>query len=411
MSSTTVANQPSVQDTKAGGAKPLRPVKRSVSTGIAAPSNGKSCSPSSAGVPSGGPSTSTGGFTKKPIGDGPKQTKANDKPKAQGIGSSKQGRPSTATKRNDVKQDIVKQVAQFKNTNTYLAAADKGFKNRDALDKFNSWVHRSDIDPSKVRVCNECGACDLQLCEHFIVNSPTVATVDESGALLIPSGPCNFAYRWMWVEKVKRMFVWPKFNADVVNNHYLDGFDNELLGDSLINEQLFNYIRLGMNTSYVINGVDDRSARLAHCHKLALRYMDERKIKQADRTDTRFVNVVTSTIQRACDSAENRMLYARNNPNHNFWPAPRLIMTSCALAGVAAVISSRTLRHGIFTALQPRITSTPRRLILAFWEILLNGSIRLLKEAVLVTGNMVSVLGPSIYNGIVRPCSTAIRLW
>lgn len=410
MSSTTKANQPSVQDTTVGGAKPLRPVKSSVSTGIAAPSNGKSCSPSSAGAPSGGPSTSTGGFTKKPIGNGPKQTKAKT-PKAQGIGSPKLGRPGTATKRNDIKQDVVKQTAQFRNTNTYLAAVDKGFKNRLALDKFNSWVRNSDIDPSKVRVCNECGACDLELCEHFIVNSPTVAAVDQSGALLIPTGPCNFNYRWMWVDKIKRMFVWPKFDADVVNNHNLNGFHNEQLGDSLINEQLFNYIRLGMNTSYVINGVDDRSARLAHCHKLASRFMDENKIKQSDRTETRFVNVVTSTIQRACDSAENRMLYAPSNPSHNFWPAPRPIMTSCVLAGVAAVILSRNLRYKIYIALQQRIVSIPRRLIQESWEILLNGSIRLLKQAVCMIRNSVSVLGPSIYNGIVRPCSTAIQLW
>jgi hypothetical protein len=171
---------------------------------------------------------------------------------------------------------------------------------------------------------------------------------------------------------------------------------------------------LGMNTSYEINGVDDRKARLAHCHKLAQRFMDERKIKPTDRTNTLFVNVVTSTIGRACDSVENRMLYAPSNPSHNFWPAPRPFMTSCVLVGVAPVLMtllSRHLRSRIYTALLRGALFIPRRHAQVFLEILQNGSILLLRRATSLVRSAVNVLGPSIYSGIAQPCSIITLPW
>jgi len=103
-----------------------------------------------------------------------------------------------------------------------------------------------------------------------------------------------------------------------VNNKRLAGFDNEQIDDRYIIQKAYNYITANMQTSYMLNGHDDRELRLAHCQRLAARWVDLSGNAAELQRSTLFKNMLLFTIQRSCDNAENSMLYAYTNPTQNF---------------------------------------------------------------------------------------------
>jgi len=289
--------------------------------GMVAPSKDQSCLPLQVGAPRGKKPESAipaRAQNHQSGARGAKHTAQHNKPKGQGIGSPKPGKPGNIRdgKNGHIEQLIIKGTTEYKNTLMYESAVKSGFKNKTALDRFNQWVRTAAVDPSKIPVCTECGNCDLILCDHFVVAAAERAVDVEETAVVFPD-VVNMKYEFRWVERVRRMFTWPKFNPAAVSNHFLNGFDNALIGDDFIISELINYLRFHMNSSYVINGKDDRKCRLGHCHRLAQKWCIEKKLDSSKFTPEQ-VNAILCTVQRACDNAENPMLYAYTNPTHNF---------------------------------------------------------------------------------------------
>lgn len=238
------------------------------------------------------------------------------KPSGHGIGSPKDGQA----------RHVIRELNVYQHSKLYHDAIDKGFKNQAALDAFNGWVgqHIDDIDPREQIACSYCGRVDLILCTCFIKEDVgAIAVVDD--ALVIPAGRkmINIHYSWfgkLW-RRVIRGYDESKFNFDVVNNHHINEVSDlvsepevQLQVDENILENLYNFIRAHQHTSYDLSGVDNRQARLAHSHKLALRWVTQNKL-DSRLMDTRFVNQLMITVQRATDQVENNTLYSAVDPN------------------------------------------------------------------------------------------------
>lgn len=228
----------------------------------------------------------------------------------------------------DVGNIILRGTMEYKYTKIYKDACMKTFKTKDALMKFNSWAESNSdhIDPASYIVCGDCGHCDLKLCDCMVTNAPTSVSVSSDTIFSVPSGKLNVKWTTQWVNSVRRMFAWPNYNPELPINHHISLIDNSLLpeNDMLIPEMLA-YIRLHQNTSYQLNGVFDRDAKLAHSKKLALRYLDECKMKHSERNVSGFVARMHYTVQKATDSGDDNFLFARCNEDHNilsFLPAP-----------------------------------------------------------------------------------------
>jgi len=199
-------------------------------------------------------------------------------------------------------------------TKVYLAGRDKLYATRAALDKFNTWVlaHADLIDPAEQASCHICGDVDLRLCEHHLVAELVVDPVVPE--VIAP----EFHWSWNPLTQLRALFATPRFNLGVVNNKNLAGFANEHISDQMIVRPCYNYVTANMQTSYQVSGRDDRNLRLAHCHRLAMRWVETTSNKDRLMEDTVFKNQVLITVQRACDNDELRVLYGYTDPNENF---------------------------------------------------------------------------------------------
>lgn len=303
---------------------------------------------------------------------------------------------------------IAQEQQRYSRTEWYGKAIKAGFKNRAALDRFNQTVFDclADIDALKAPVCMECGRSELVLCEHFVVGHGVEVADDD--AVMIPAA-IHMRFRFDFVNKVRRMFTWPRFDSDAVVNHNINGFDNADLPDDYTDADLLAYIRLNMNTSYVINGSYDRAARLAHAKKIALRFLDEKKIPLAQRSTVVFVNRLMHTVQRSVDQQDDDMLLRESNPVHNFWVAPSDLWgwRGLAITGIA-VMSPILARRLVIANLRVHLFAFGR-LAQANVEILQHGSVLILRCAYKIFKSTVNALVSVIGNGIVMPCYTAIR--
>lgn len=305
---------------------------------------------------------------------------------------------------------IAEQQRRYERTEWYAAAVKAGFKNPAALDRFNRLAARfsDSIDPCKVPVCTECGGAEVELCQHFVVNAGVEMDQNEGDEVIFIPPQVNMRYRFDWVNKVRRMFTWPRFDSDANVNHYINGFDNECISDDYLWPELLAYIRLNFNTSYVVSGVDDRQARLCHAKKIALRFLDESKIPLIERNSAIFVNRFLHTIQRACDQKDDEMLLKVSNPKWNFWVAPSDLWSKrAALVTGLAIISPILARKLVIAALRVHLF-TFSRLAQANAEILGHGSVHALRCALALLGKIVTVLASGIWNGLAQPCCTAI---
>lgn len=273
-------------------------------------------------------------------------------------------------------------------SNVYAAAVKVGFRTKEALDRFNAdpaWAH--EVNKAVIPVCAECGNHNVALCDHFIVPDAPKAGFYEDAALVIPKGE-NFNYRLQIADRIKRMFTWPKFFPESHVNRELNGYRNRQIlddGELLIGE-LLAYIRFNMHTSYAIAGVEDRNLRLAHCKKLADRFISE---KGWDKTMTPlFVNSVLHTVQVAADNGENKMLLSENAPSynlhfHNTLPRPILVVAPLAL-----LMLHPTSRAKLYTAVVNPLLSILRKHTQALSELLLTGSALTLRQSLILARNM-----------------------
>jgi len=275
----------------------------------------------------------------------------------------------------------------FPLTAVYNRAVEVGFSNDDALTNFNEWVEANirKINPVAARICNECGASKMTLCEHFITRAKATMLVD--GQLAIPSGD-NFCYEFRFVDRVRRIFAWPKFlpnahvNRGLAFYHNRDILDKD--ADNLLMPKLLAHLRLKMNVDYTVDGTDRRNLRLQHCQKLAMSYFDRLGISEDERATPGFVNSALHTIQVACDNDENRMLLGHNSPSSWSFPTSQLPRALVMCTPVALTMLSPRARAAIYSALLRPLTSYLRRHLQVSTELLLSGSAHALRQAAIL---------------------------
>lgn len=287
---------------------------------------------------------------------------------------------------------------QYPLTRVYAAAVKSGFRTKAALDTFNAnaaWA--TSVHVSVIPVCTECGNSSVKLCDHFVVPHAEKAAELVDVATVALQSHENMNYRFMWVDRLLRMFTWPTFKPDLPVNRKLGGYSNrDILDrgdldeydpdffavDPLLIPDLLAYIRLNMHVSYKVLGKEDRALRLAHCKKLADRWLIERKF---DSSQPAFVNGVLHTVQVACDNAENPMLLEENDPTINKWTMGfhKSLPSRRAIIWVAPVVFSM-LHPGTRSAIS-RVVLRPclsylRRLLQSSAEVLLSGSALALEQ-------------------------------
>jgi hypothetical protein len=309
---------------------------------------------------------------------------------------------------------IKREEHKFRITEMYKAAWQKGFASQQALEKFNTWVKNNEdfIDDAAMPVCMECGDPKLSLCEHFIHKAKNTVEVVED-QLLIPRGQTNFTWRLQWVNKVRRFFTWPKFNFEEPDNGDLGGFSNDDIPQDQLLVPLYNYIRMTKNTHYNVNGVWDRQACLAHCHKIGTRYLDEIKYPVEQRVVSNFVNRFHMTVQRAADEIENQTLHQYRNPTKNLLfllARGKHVRRGMVMAlPVALAMLSPRLRSAIYTALLRPIISYLRIHLQASVELLLHGSALTFAQIVRLIRNVLSVPMVRISSGVASLCCSMTR--
>lgn len=210
-------------------------------------------------------------------------------------------------------------MQQYRRDAAYRAGVENGFGTVGALNRFNQWVQGNidQINPASVPVCLTCGNSDYQLCNCYVNEAAPVVEEDVPVLGVVGDPVVRNRPMWVgWVQGIHRMFFAPQFDLNAVNNHRLRGlvrdFDPSELSDDLINERMYCHIRCEMHTHYRVNGREDRDLRLEHCRKIAKRYCEKNKIRlDSQGAATAFA----VTVQRACDQAENGILYQPQNPN------------------------------------------------------------------------------------------------
>lgn len=230
----------------------------------------------------------------------------------------RQPRGTKAEAGRHVANHVQRQVAQFRSTAIYLRGRDKLYPDAAALTRFNNWVNanQGDLDPSEQKVCLLCGHVGFQLCAHSI--APAVVVPAAQGPQIVPPNLRHHSWSFRPYEAVRAAFRWPGFDTHSVSDDRLHGFSNHHMPDDLVDQELFGYLVLNMQPSYMVNGVDDRALRLAHCHRLAMKWVAAKNLETAVSGDLHHNVRIRLTVQRACDNMQNNMLYEQRTPARNF---------------------------------------------------------------------------------------------
>jgi hypothetical protein len=310
---------------------------------------------------------------------------------------------------------IAQGMNEYTSTAWYAAAVKQGFKNQAALDRFNATVGErlDEIDPRQVPVCADCGRSDAQLCSCSIVNLNGTVEVINDDALAIPIAAPNIRWRFDWVDQVKRMFIWPRFDNNQLVNHNIGWLGNNQVPEDVVWGEMLCFIRLKMNTTYKVNGVDDRAARLAHAKKLAQLFLDTNKVPLRSQLDPAFVNRVHHTIQKATDQNDDNFMLAENNEEHSwlsvFQKVPWRLTGRLGLAALA--IAYPRLVASLGTAVLTVLLTIWRQFHKADSLLIANGSVLVLRSILSQLKFTTYAFGASIWNGLVMPCYTAIQQW
>jgi hypothetical protein len=199
------------------------------------------------------------------------------------------------------------------------------FADSDALNRGNQWVkaNLADISPRCTTVCMQCGKADVYFCEHAVKPELIIPDEEDLNAGLEEEHQYHAP---SLRERINNLFRPSKFDFSQQNNRRLADFNNDWIDDANIVAPLYNYLTTNMQTSYVVNGCDNREVRLAHCHRLFLKWGSS--CTKTLMSDTQFKNRCLFTVQRACDQAELPVLYKYNSPISNFGIAwlPKLVL-------------------------------------------------------------------------------------
>jgi hypothetical protein len=326
-----------------------------------------------------------------PAPDRPRE-QAGGNPRAEGKGGSQPGQARGQHKENNraAKFDagrLAREVARYHMTELYRALAEKPFANEEALEKANEWIraHVAEIDPAAAAVCHTCGEADLLLCQHKVAHDPWADREIEDPAILVAIHRNNYRRLILGGSTLGQVFAWPKFNPRVNTQPALGGFVNSSIPiDELCDDKLFNYIRLNMKTTYVVDGNYNRPVALAHAQVIAHRYLDELRVPMLERLEPIFVNTFQGTIQRAVDSGINEMLLGYR-VGHLNWLG-KLPFTVAGWLRSQTTVSKILIASSVFIMLFP---PSRRRLLLALCRSRLSlwRQLRLAQLAALLTGS------------------------
>lgn len=230
---------------------------------------------------------------------------------ASGVGSTSAG--------SDVIRNIKQQVKTYKTTSLYLRGRDLIYPDALALARFNTWVaaNQDEIDPAEQKVCGVCGHVDFQLCAHSLREDPP-SVVTEDVPLVADNLRHHRIKNLSFLSSLRQAFASPGFDTHSMSDDRLHGFTNDSLPDELMIPELFSYLVFNMQTSYEVNGVDNRALKLSHVHRLAQRWVIAKNLENKLEADLHFCVRLRNTVQRACDNAQNAMLYAHRDPVRNF---------------------------------------------------------------------------------------------
>nr|WRQ65483.1 hypothetical protein [Tolivirales sp.] len=217
-----------------------------------------------------------------------------------------------------VAQNIRADVRRHHTTEVYIRGRDAKYPDAAALARFNIWVqaHSQEIDPAETKVCLICGQVDLVLCAHSITQPVAVAA--PAAPQIIPAHLRHHKWKFQPLKALRDSIRLPSFDTHSMSDVSLHGFSNDDLSDELIVPELFSYLTLNMQTSYVVNRVEDRALRLSHVHRLAIKWLILRDLEKKVEEDHHYNVRVRLTVQRACDNMQNDMLYGSRNPARNF---------------------------------------------------------------------------------------------
>nr|WRQ65539.1 hypothetical protein [Tolivirales sp.] len=245
-----------------------------------------------------------------------------------------------------IAQNVRKEVEVFKSTALYLRGRDSIYPDAASLARFNAWItaNQDRIDPAEQRVCVKCGHVDFTLCAHSI-KEDTVAPA-PAAVVIVPQNLRHHEWSFRPVKALTEAFQWPGFDTHSQSDARLHGFSNHHLPDDLIIPELFSYLTFNMQTSYLVNGVDDRALRLSHVHRLAQKWVISKNLESEVEADQHYCVRIKFTVQRACDNAQNAMLYGQRDPARNFglaWlPGSRVSQLMLCLLVVIALLNFTT---------------------------------------------------------------------
>lgn len=261
------------------------------------------------------------------------------------------GTPSTSGNANHRKkgkagkgdaESLTRAVNNDRMTRTYLRGRDKMYPDAAALARFNAWIvaNVGQIDPEEQFVCLQCGHVDFVLCQHAI--APQAAPAEEEAVEIVPNRLRYHQYTFRPIRALYESLSAPWFDTHSQSDTYLHGFTNDDICDELIIPALFSYLAVHMQTSYRVGGTDDRALRLAHCHKLAERWLILRSKEDDVEQDHHYATRVRVTIQRAADNMQNAMIYEQRTPARNFglaWlPGSRVAQICLVIAVLLSII-------------------------------------------------------------------------
>lgn len=271
------------------------------------------------------PSTSAaamqvGGGTVNPAN----RSKGNGKPKDRSKGNGKPDKPKRKEWKTsgppalDTKNVVKAAVKRYALTATYLRGRDQLYPDAAALAAFNAWVtaNAGELEPSEQKVCLQCGHVDFTLCVHSLAPAAIVPVV--AAPTVVPANKRYHEWSFRPIKALKDGFQWPAFDTHSVSDNRMNGFSNDHLTDELIERELYGYIVFNMQPSYSVNGREDRALKLAHCHRLASKWVTSKNLEAAVAGDMHMNSCIRMTIQRACDNKANAMLYEERNPAQNF---------------------------------------------------------------------------------------------
>jgi len=250
-----------------------------------------------------------------------------------GVGSSSAG--------SDVIRNIKQEIRTYKTTALYLRGRDLIYPDALALARFNNWVeaNRDEIDPTEQKVCQKCGQVDFALCAHSVHEDPPLPAPDDVPVVADRLRRHKQKEVGLW-ESLRYAFASPSFDTHSVDDDRLNGFTNDSLPNELVIPELFSYLVFNMQTSYVVSGNDDRALRLSHVHRLAQRWVILKNLETKLEKDQHLCVRFRLTIQRACDNAQNKMLYQHRDPVRNFGRAwlPKSRAEWCLLLLMVAIV-------------------------------------------------------------------------